>query len=141
MENAMCDYSLRLVASRPANSGDRLVLTKFNNTITRGFSAVGEPHVAVCVLPGTQLAFEKNVAYERRFPLFGAARKRMRVATFVKTAQHVDATHHDALEFPDGKIVLVTRLCEGQVATVLQLPVGAAGEARREVESAVPATP
>jgi hypothetical protein len=30
--------------------------------------------------------------------------------------------HHDALEFPDGKIVLLTHLCEGQRATVLQLP-------------------
>ena len=30
--------------------------------------------------------------------------------------------HHDALEFPDGRIVLLTRLNEGQDATVLQLP-------------------
>ena len=30
--------------------------------------------------------------------------------------------HHDAREFPDGEIVLLTRLCEGQHATVLQLP-------------------
>ena len=30
--------------------------------------------------------------------------------------------HHDALEFPDGQVVLVTRLCDGQRATVLQLP-------------------
>jgi hypothetical protein len=32
------------------------------------------------------------------------------------------ATHHDALEFPDGQIVPLTFLCEGQQATVLQLP-------------------
>jgi hypothetical protein len=32
------------------------------------------------------------------------------------------AVHHDALEFPDGRIVLLTSLCEGQQATVLQLP-------------------
>jgi hypothetical protein len=31
-------------------------------------------------------------------------------------------THHDALEFPDGQIVLLTQLCEGQHATLLQLP-------------------
>jgi hypothetical protein len=37
-------------------------------------------------------------------------------------------THHDALEFPDGRIVRVTNLCEGQTVTVLQLPVSA-GEA------------
>jgi hypothetical protein len=30
--------------------------------------------------------------------------------------------HHDALEFPDGKTVLLTQLCKGQHATVLQLP-------------------
>ena len=30
--------------------------------------------------------------------------------------------YHDALEFPDGKIVLLTHLCKGQRATVLQLP-------------------
>jgi hypothetical protein len=30
--------------------------------------------------------------------------------------------HHDALEFPNGEFVLLTRLCEGQFATVLQLP-------------------
>lgn len=130
----MCDYSLRLVASRPAKGGDRLVLTRFSNTITRGFSAVGEPQVAVCLLPGTQLAFETDIAFERRFPWFGVGRKRTRVATFVKTAQHIDATHHDALELPNGKIVLVTRLCEGQVATVLQLPVGAVSETSRTVE-------
>ena len=31
-------------------------------------------------------------------------------------------THHDALEFPDGQVVLLTALLEGQEATVLQLP-------------------
>jgi hypothetical protein len=44
--------------------------------------------------------------------------------------------HHDALEFPDGETVLLTRLCEGQHATVLQLPasprsVSAAGGQQR----------
>ena len=39
----MCDYSLDLVASRPAKVGDELVTTKFENSITRGFAAIGEP--------------------------------------------------------------------------------------------------
>ena len=30
--------------------------------------------------------------------------------------------HHDALELPDGKIVLLTHLVQDQEATVLQLP-------------------
>ena len=60
----MCDYSLHYVASRPAKIEDKLVVTKFNNSITRGFAAVGEPHVAVCLHPGTEIAFEENVKYE-----------------------------------------------------------------------------
>jgi len=35
------------------------------------------------------------------------------------------AVHHDALEFPDGQIVLLTFLKRGQQATVLQLPASA----------------
>ena len=53
----MCDYSLHQVASRPARVGDKLVTTRFPNTITRGFASVDEPHVAVCLFPGTELAF------------------------------------------------------------------------------------
>src|SRR2546427_3401917 len=54
-----------------------------------------------------------------------------------------EQTHHDALEFPDGQIVLLTRLCEGQRATVLQLPAAAhraTGKeaARPEVRSSSP---
>ena len=64
----MCDYSLHHVATRPAQIEDRLVTTKFSNSITRGFAAVGEPHVAVCLLPGTEIAFDENVECE---PAFG----------------------------------------------------------------------
>jgi hypothetical protein len=60
----MCDYSLQFVASRPAKVGDKLISTKFNNSITRGFSAVGEPNVAVCLLPGTEVVFEMEVEYD-----------------------------------------------------------------------------
>jgi hypothetical protein len=65
----MCDYSLDLVASRPAKVGDKLVTTKFQDSMTRGFAAIGEPNVAVCLLPGTEIAFEKEVKYERFFAL------------------------------------------------------------------------
>ena len=67
----MCDYSLDLVASRPAKVGDKLVTTAFNNSLTRGFAAVGEPHVAVCLLPGTEVAFETEVECKRVFKLLG----------------------------------------------------------------------
>ena len=44
----MCDYGLHHVATRPAQIEGKLVTTKFPNSITRGFPAIGEPHVAVC---------------------------------------------------------------------------------------------
>jgi len=118
----MCDYSLHLVASRPAKVGDKLVATHFVNAITRGFAAVGQPDVAVCLLPGTELAFDDEVQYERAFSLFGKARVHHKVARFRQVDMTDPHAHHDALEFPDGQIVKVTRLVTGQTATVLQLP-------------------
>ena len=120
----MCDYSLHHVATRPAKIEDKLVTTKFNNSITRGFAAVGEPHVAVCLLPGTEIAFEANVECEPSFGIGILPNKKIgqRLARFRQINMDNAVTHHDALEFPDGQVVLLTRLCEGQHATVLQLP-------------------
>jgi hypothetical protein len=118
----MCDYSLDLVASRPAKVGDELVTTKFQNSMTRGFAAIGEPNVAVCLLPGTEVAFQNEVSYERFFSLFSNMKLRKKVARFRQINVGNPGVHHDALEFPDGETVLLTRLCEGQQATVLQLP-------------------
>ena len=118
----MCDYSLHLVASRPAKVGDKLVVTRFVNSITRGFAAVGQPDVAVCLLPGTELAFDEDVQYERVFSLFGKVRVDHKIARFRQVDMTDPHAHHDALEFPDGRIVKVTRLVAGQTAIVLQLP-------------------
>jgi hypothetical protein len=115
----MCDYSLDLVASRPAKAGDELVTTKFENSMTRGFAAIGEPNVAVCLLPGTEVAFEQEVRYER---LLFTKMKPGKTARFRQINGGMPRVHHDALEFPDGETVLLARLCEGQHATVLQLP-------------------
>lgn len=65
----MCDYSLHLTPSRPAESGDKLITTTFPTSRTRGFAAVGEPNVAVCLLPGTEIRFENEVKYHRAFGL------------------------------------------------------------------------
>jgi len=118
----MCDYSLHNVASRAANVGDKLVATDFPKAITSGFAAVGEPDVAVCLLPGTELAFEDHVRYHNALSRFGKASVEHRVARFRQIDLNNPHVHHDALEFPDGQIVLVTRLVAGQTATVLQLP-------------------
>jgi hypothetical protein len=127
----MCDYSLHLVASRPAKVGDKLLTTDFAKTITRGFAAVGEPEVAVCLLPGTELAFEDDIQYDRVFSFFGKARANHKVARFRQVDINDPSVHHDALEFPDGLIVKVTRLVEGQTATVLQMPAAAQHEGRK----------
>jgi len=123
----MCDYSLHHVATRPAKIEDKLVVTKFSNSITRGFAAVGEPNVAVCLLPGTEIAFDQNVECEPSFGIGILPNKKIgqRLARFRQINKDNTVTHHDAFEFPDGKVVLLTRLCEGQRAMVLQLPITA----------------
>jgi len=118
----MCDYSLHLVASRPAKVGDKLITTEFTKSITRGFAAISEPEVAVCLLPGTELAFEDNVQYDRALSFFRKAHVNHKVARFCQVNMNDPNVHHDALEFPDGLILKVTRLVAGQTAMVLQLP-------------------
>jgi len=129
----MCDYSLHLVASRPAKVGDKLVTTKFKNSLTTGFAAVEEPTVAVCLLPGTELAFETEVECEHVFKVFRSQKLiGQKVARFRQINLEEKNVHHDALEFPDGQVVLLTRLDKGQHATVLQLP--ASPRATNELE-------
>jgi len=129
----MCDYSLHHIASRPAKTGDKLISTHFTTTITRGFADPREPNVAVCLLPGTELAFESNIRCDA--PYWKSGHK---VARFRQVNLYQPAAHHDALEFPNGHIVLVTNLTEGQRATVLQLPntgqPASKGEAQRHNE-------
>jgi hypothetical protein len=117
----MCDYSLHLIASRPAKVGDKLVSTRFVGSTTRGFAAVNERNVAVCLLPGTELAFDQELKCERSFGI-GYKRLGHKVARFREIDKDRGNVHHDALELPDGQIVLVTKLNEGLHATVLQLP-------------------
>jgi len=118
----MCDYSLHLTSSRPARVGDRLVTTTFANSITRGLAATEEPNVAVCLLPGTEVAFEEPVEYNRAFGVLPNARSNERVARFRQVNKDQPDVHHDALEFPSGQILLIHRLSPGQRLVVLQLP-------------------
>jgi hypothetical protein len=131
----MCDYSLHSVATRPAKVGDKLETRQFWNTTTRGFSAIEEPAVAVCLLPGTEVGFEREVERELTgFQLIFLRRRRgpipHKVARFRQVNKENPCTHHDALEFPDGETVLLTHLRAGQRATVLQLPAQAQPVAR-----------
>jgi len=116
----MCDYSLEFVASRPAKVGDKLISTGFPKTVSRGFASVEDRNVAVCLLPGTELAFADEVKCDTGF--FLSRRMGQKTATFRKINQRQSHRNHDALEFSDGTTVLLTHLCTNQIATVLQLP-------------------
>jgi hypothetical protein len=144
----MCDYSLHHVASRSAKISDKLVTTELARAGTRGFAAVGElgaklvihddpPKVAVCLLPGTELAFEDDVVYDHAFSLLGKGRVNHKVARFREIDGDEPHVRYDALEFPDGQVLRVARLVPGQTATVLQLPV--AIEHHEHVERVGPA--
>ena len=134
----MCDYSMHAVATRPAEVGETLITTTFRGTSTRGFASASEPAVAVCMLPGTELAFAESVKYGSRW--IWTKTIDFRVAKFGAVDPDVPHRHHDAIEFPDGSRVLVTLLCEGQQVTVLQLPVvdRIAGHAPSAAEAAAP---
>ena len=133
----MCDFSLQSIKSRPAKIGDKLTTRDFG-TGTRGFSASEDTNVAVCLRPGTELSFAGKVTFSAT-GLAGWWHKAInhKTAIFRQINKERVSAHHDALEFPDGQIVLLTSLREGQQATVLQLPAEAVAavdvEAQRRV--------
>ncbi len=127
----MCDYSLHNVKTRPAKVGDKLT-TRYFGTGTSGFAASEDANVAVCLLPGTELSFAKEVVRESVWWPF--TKIKYKTAIFRQVNRHNPNTHRDALEFPDGQIVLLTFLQEGQQATVLQLPASAGARAPQPAE-------
>ena len=94
--------------------------------------------MAVCVLPGTELSFASEVKYLRT-GLFGWRDKTVNYNTAIFRQINKDkiAAHHDALEFPDGQVVLLTVLDEGQQATVLQLPARPTSAAEADAQKRV----
>ena len=133
----MCDYSLATIKSRPAKVGDKLV-TKDFGTGTRGFAAEHDLNTAVCVIPGTELAFASEVR-GRVTGLFSWNPTVFphRTAIFRQLNKETERTHHDALEFPDGQTELLTTLQTGQKATVLQLPATPKTEAEHKAQERV----
>ena len=117
----MCDYSLEHVKSRPAKVGDKLTTRDFGR-VTRGFAASEDKNVAVCVLPGTELSFAREVKCVQSTFVYSERVINHKTAIFRRVNQEHQWANHDALEFPDGQLVLLTFLQVGQQATVLQLP-------------------
>jgi hypothetical protein len=85
-----------------------------------GFASPDDPKVAVCLRPGTEIAFENDV--QTHGMMFRKKNIDDRLARFRQIDLNKPHQHHDALEFSNGTIVLVTDLAAGQRATVLQLP-------------------
>jgi hypothetical protein len=110
---------LHAVASRPAEVAETVISTKFRSTTTRGFANPDNPTVAVCLRPGTEIAFEADV---RMNGFLFRKSVGARLARFRQIGLEYAAQHHDALEFSNGTIVLLTELVPGQRAVVLQLP-------------------
>ena len=73
-------------------------------------------------MPGTELAFDRDVECEAALAIFPTKKIGQRVARFRQVNTEQPTMHHDALEFADGQVVLLTSLCANQHATVLQLP-------------------
>jgi hypothetical protein len=85
--------------------------------------------VAVCLLPGTEIAFDEPARKHR----FSEAKTFDNVAIFRQLHKDNPHRHHDFLEFPNGEVVeLLTLLAVNQRATVLQLPAAPKTEAERE---------
>jgi hypothetical protein len=103
------------------------------------FAAPEDANTAVCVLPGTELAFATAIRCRRPRGLFGWMANMIphTTAIFRQVNKDNPRTHHDALEFPDGQIVLLTHVIEGQEATVLQLPVQPATAAEAKAQERV----
>lgn len=133
----MCDYSLQNVKSRAAKVDDKLVTKNFG-TGTTGFADVADKDTAVCVLPGTEIAFDDKIvtSFCKTLSPPGSTCDQQNlgynVARFRQINKDKVVSHHDALELPDGRQVLLTLLKEGQTATVLQLP--AAPKTEQEAE-------
>jgi hypothetical protein len=138
----MCDYSLGACKTRDAAVGNELIsgsiLSAYRQqSMTRGFHAANAPDVAVCLRPGTELAFDGPVKTDGNtwWP-FSANEWPHTTAIFREVGIDRPMQHHDTLEFPDGTSVLVTRLAPGQKCRVLQLGVDpkvahAEGQARQ----------
>jgi len=126
----MCDYSLQQISSRPAKVGEELVTRNFG-TGTRGFCSPQDPATAVCVLPGTELAFEQRI--DANVPTGDH-----RLAIFRQVNKQQPYMHHDALELPDGQVVMLTGLAVGLRATVIQLPAAPRTPEQAAAQTRVP---
>ena len=104
-DRVICDWSLHNIRTEDAKAGDKLILSSFPLTATRGFRKMdATADCATCMKPGTQVVID------------GAT------AIFAQRNLHIVCTHHDCFEFVNGDVRFVTNLPLGMICDVLQLP-------------------
>jgi hypothetical protein len=115
---------------------ETLVSTQFSQGSTRGFASVDDKTVAVCLQPGTEIAF---MDYVRIHGMLIHRTLRQTLARVRKVNIDELHQHHDALEFSDGTIVLMNDLVPGQQVVIVQLPAdfNEHGHGSNEVERPV----
>jgi hypothetical protein len=109
-----CDRRVVSLPGNPVSCGDNVVI---------GSAPTSPGRATPGVMPGTELAFERDVVWDRPFSFFRRRLVTGRLARFRRVDPDNRHAHHDAVEFPDGRTVLLTMLRAGQRATVVQLPV------------------
>ena len=140
----MCDYSIGAhIATRPAVVDDELIVTQLGSST--GFAPFGESQTAVCLRPGTEIAFAQSVLVRDVLPdpygwcQSGTLRKIDHQVAIFRQINKADLhKHHDALEFPNGEVVLLTLLHHGQLASILQLPVDPQNETEAKEQERLP---
>lgn len=115
----MCDYSLHAIKRRDAMKYEVLMTSGFPETNTRGFASPGDTTCAVCLKPGTELAFDHNA---RKIGFCFNRTIKSKLARFRQVDLHNQNVHHDALEFDNGQIVKLNDLVPGQCVRVVQMP-------------------
>ncbi len=141
----MCDFSLTHTKSRPAKVADKLQTKDFGRG-TIGFIDPSDANTAyadmtaVCVLPGTEIGFDELIETRGEFASNDCKSYPSKVAIFRQINKDKPSMHHDALELPDGTVILLTHLRPGQNAVVLQLPAKPKTAAEEKAQERLPVT-
>ena len=97
--------------------------TRFSQAITQGLATADDKECAVCLVPGTELAFDAPLrGNANRFVPFFMKKFDFKTGKFVQLNVDNPYQHHDAIEFGDGGTVLINDLVEDQMLRVIQLP-------------------
>ncbi len=107
----MCDYSLELYRSRPAQAGERYETRRFpSNTV--GLVAPGDSTTAICLACDTRLRLE-GLPEGLRNSLGIAATE---TATFTRIEA---GPHHDGVRFSNGKEATFQQVGPGVMVTMV----------------------